>query len=148
MCTIREAHPRVDLITTHIQQRPTTHRWVEPVVVGHRRLESKLRVDADDSANFSRCNDLGNSCESRVPTAPHGFNQRLLTTLGARHHLLHFCRPQAEWFLTQHVLAGLERLRHPFEMLMIRQADVHGVNLRVVEQLLIRVVDLDWLEFL
>ena len=31
---------------------------------------------------------------------------------------------------------------------MIRQADVHGVNLRVVEQLLIRVVDLDWLEFL
>jgi hypothetical protein len=42
------------------------------------------------------------------------------------------------------MLAGFQRLRHPFKMLAIRQTDVHRINTFIGQEIVIRSVNTLW----
>jgi len=58
----------------------------------------------------------------------------------------YFIRIESEWLLAQHVLSGLEGSDHPFFVLNVCEADVHRIDVWIVDQGAIRVVNDDWFQ--
>lgn len=56
------------------------------------------------------------------------------------HQLLRLVRIRRERFLAEHMLPGLERLRRPLVVQAVRRGNVHDIDVRIVQEILIRAV--------
>src|SRR2546428_1846535 len=75
-----------------------------------------------------------------VHEAPH---QKEARAISRARHLIGLARIHSQWLLAQHVLAGRERTKSPLAVQRVDEGDVDGIDLRVVENLLIRHPDPD-----
>ena len=85
--------------------------------------------------------ELGESSKARVPAGPHSFDEHSIGVLRRVGHPLGFAGVEPERLLAQHVLASLQRPDRPFEMLVIREADVDGIYRWILDELAVGGVD-------
>jgi hypothetical protein len=136
----------VSLVTTDVEQCTTTHLGLGSIVVGEVTLKGERGGDGEKISEIPAPDDLGHPLHPWLPPGPHSLDEQALMSRSCGLHRAHFIRIESEWLLAQHVLSGLEGSDHPFFVLNVCEADVHRIDVWIVDQGAIRVVNDDWFQ--
>jgi hypothetical protein len=90
----------MDLITTNIEQRSTTHFGVQSIILGHIRHRCKSRLNVLDAANSTVGNKITNAAKPGMPSQPSRFDELPIIELCNAIHLSDITGGNAQRFLT------------------------------------------------
>jgi hypothetical protein len=136
-----EHHPRhVDRIAADVHQGSAAELGHVADVGRIQVAVREERLDGLELADRTVANELAHLDPQRVQPVHEGLHEEHACGLAAVDHLLGLGGRHRQRLLAQHVLAGRRRPQRPRRMEVVGQRDVHGLDVRIVEELLVAAV--------
>ena len=124
-----------DAVAADVHQRAALDVRAQPDVVRVVERVAERRADEPELADRALVDQLLQPLRLRIVAVHEGLGQEAAGAVGRVERRLDLLRMARERLLAQHVLAGLDRADRPFAVHRVRQGDVDGLDLRILEQL-------------
>mmetsp|Transcript_6866 Transcript_6866/g.20064 ORF Transcript_6866/g.20064 Transcript_6866/m.20064 type:complete len:260 (-) Transcript_6866:192-971(-) len=132
----REEQP-CQWIHSQVEQAPPAHlELVKPLHL-ERNAEAKVCRASDDFPELPRLEEGSNLPRRWEAPRPHSLHEKQVLLLREGHHLPHLSSIHADRLLAKHVLSLVQRLHHKLAVRRVNRADVHHIDLSVLEEAVI-----------
>ena len=127
-------HRRID---ADVAQRPAAAARVVADVDGVEQEEAEGALHVAQPADGAALHELAGAQPLRMVRDHESLGRELAALVAGGDQRVDLLGPERDRLLGQHVLAGLERLPRPFDVVVVRQRDIDRVDLGIVEQRLV-----------